>query len=83
MALPAGITTTIVTMGSPVGFDGSTDIRFEGIIQPVAGTNAKGMDPITWAAEVDAIDHALYTSHVLTAGGRYFGDTFTDPATIP
>lgn len=34
-------------------------------------------------AEVDAIDHALYTKEVLTAGGRYYGDTFTDPATIP
>lgn len=34
-------------------------------------------------AEVDALDYALYTKHVLTAGGRYYGDTFTDPATIP
>ncbi len=34
-------------------------------------------------AEVDAIDHALYTKEVLTPGGRYYGDTFTDPATIP
>lgn len=34
-------------------------------------------------AEVDAIDYALYTKHVLTPGGRYYGDTFTDPATIP
>lgn len=33
-------------------------------------------------AEVDALDYALYTKHVLTAGGRYYGDTFTDPATI-
>lgn len=51
MALPAGITTTIVTMGSPVGFDGSNDIRFEGTIQPIAGSNTKSMDPITWAAD--------------------------------
>lgn len=29
-----------------------------------------------------AIDHALYTTHVLTAGGRYYGDTYTDPATV-
>lgn len=34
-------------------------------------------------AEVDAIDYALYTQHVLTPGGRYYGDTFTDPTTIP
>lgn len=34
-------------------------------------------------AEVDAIDHALYTKEVLTPGSRYYGDTFTDPATIP
>jgi hypothetical protein len=31
---------------------------------------------------VKAIDLALYTKHVLTAGGRYYGDTFTDPATV-
>lgn len=34
-------------------------------------------------AEVDAIDTALYTKEVLTAGGRYYGDTFTDPALTP
>jgi hypothetical protein len=34
-------------------------------------------------AEVDALDVALYTKHVLTTGGRYYGDTYTDPATIP
>lgn len=34
-------------------------------------------------AQVDAIDSQLYTKEVLTAGGRYYGDTFTDPATIP
>lgn len=34
-------------------------------------------------AEVDAIDYALYTKEVLTPGGRYYGDTYTDPATIP
>lgn len=33
-------------------------------------------------AEVDAIDMALYTKHVLTSGGRYFGDTFSAPATV-
>lgn len=33
-------------------------------------------------AEVKALDQAEYTKHVLTAGGRYYGDTFTDPATI-
>lgn len=34
-------------------------------------------------AEVDAIDHALYTAEVLDPGGRYHADTFTDPATLP
>lgn len=34
-------------------------------------------------AEVDALDYALYAKDVLTAGGRYHGDTFTDPATLP
>lgn len=34
-------------------------------------------------AQVDAIDYALYTKEVLTPGGRYYGDTFTDPATLP
>lgn len=32
-------------------------------------------------AEVDALDYALYTQEVLTSGGRYYGDTFNDPAT--
>lgn len=34
-------------------------------------------------ATVDALDFAAYTKEVLTAGGRYYGDTFTDPATLP
>lgn len=34
-------------------------------------------------AEVHAIDYQQFTKHVLTPGGRYYGDTFTDPATIP
>lgn len=34
-------------------------------------------------AQVDAIDFALYTTEVLTAGGRYNGDTFTAVATLP
>lgn len=33
-------------------------------------------------AEVDAIDYALYTKEVVNVGGRYYGDTFTDPATL-
>lgn len=33
-------------------------------------------------AEADAIDFAEYTKHVLTAGGRYYGDTYTNPTTI-
>jgi hypothetical protein len=34
-------------------------------------------------ADVDALDYGLYTKEVMTPGGRYYGDTFTDPATIP
>lgn len=34
-------------------------------------------------AQADAIDNALYTAQVLTAGGRYYGDTTTtNPATF-
>lgn len=33
-------------------------------------------------SEVSALDDALFTREVLTAGGRYYGDTYTDPATI-
>jgi hypothetical protein len=33
-------------------------------------------------AQVSALDAAEYTAQVLTAGGRYYGDTYTDPATI-
>lgn len=32
--------------------------------------------------EVMYIDNQLYTKEVLTVGGRYYGDTFTDPYTI-
>jgi hypothetical protein len=31
--------------------------------------------------QVLALDQALYTKEVITAGGRYYGDTFTDPVT--
>jgi hypothetical protein len=33
-------------------------------------------------ATVFALDQAQFTKDVLTAGGRYYGDTYTDPATI-
>lgn len=33
--------------------------------------------------QVSAIDSAMYNREVLSAGGRYYGDTFTDPAIIP
>lgn len=33
-------------------------------------------------AQADAIDKAEYTKHVLTSGGRYYSDTWTDPATL-
>lgn len=32
--------------------------------------------------EVQGIDYALYQKEVLTEGGRYFGDTYTDPTLI-
>lgn len=32
--------------------------------------------------QVDALDWAAYQAEVLTAGGRYFGDTFTAPTTL-
>lgn len=34
-------------------------------------------------AQVDALDNEMFTREVLTAGGRYYDDTFTDPATLP
>ncbi|WP_188043656.1 hypothetical protein [Changpingibacter yushuensis] len=34
-------------------------------------------------AEVDALDQSLFASEVLTAGGRYYGDTYTNPSTLP
>lgn len=33
-------------------------------------------------AAVDALDKQLYTRHVRTVGGRYYGDTYTSPSTI-
>lgn len=34
-------------------------------------------------AQVNALVKAKYDKDVKTAGGRYYGDTFTDPATMP
>ena len=34
-------------------------------------------------AQVDAIDYALYQKEIMNVGGRYYGDTFTDPVTLP
>jgi len=34
-------------------------------------------------AQADAIDYALYIKEVASSGGRYYGDTFTDPVTLP
>jgi hypothetical protein len=33
-------------------------------------------------ATVDAIDYALFQKEVVNVGGRYYGDTFTDPTTL-
>lgn len=34
-------------------------------------------------AEVDAIDYALWQKQVETPGGKYYGDTYTAPSTLP
>lgn len=34
-------------------------------------------------AKADALDQTLFSAEVLTAGGRYYGDTYTDPSTLP
>lgn len=34
-------------------------------------------------AQVDSMDNDYYTEEVLTPGGRYYGDTFTNPTTLP
>jgi hypothetical protein len=34
-------------------------------------------------AEADAADLIHYNKEVITVGGRYYGDTFTDPSTLP
>jgi hypothetical protein len=31
---------------------------------------------------VDALDKSEYSKHVLTAGGRYYNDTYTAPASF-
>lgn len=33
--------------------------------------------------QVHDIDYAQYQKHVLTEGGRYYGDTYTDPTALP
>jgi hypothetical protein len=33
-------------------------------------------------AQVDAIDFEQFTKHALTAGGRYYGDTYTNPTSV-
>lgn len=33
-------------------------------------------------AEADAVDQVEFIKHLETVGGRYYGDTFTDPATL-
>lgn len=32
--------------------------------------------------QLEALDHALYTAMVRTPGGKYYDDTYTDPATV-
>jgi hypothetical protein len=34
-------------------------------------------------AELLAMDYGLYQQEVLTTGGKFYGDTFTDPSTFP
>ena len=33
-------------------------------------------------AQLDTLDFAAYTAQVLTAGGRYYGDTYTSPSAV-
>lgn len=65
----------------------------QGYINSAAPTNAPSavfyrayMEDLTVSgrtyADVLAIDQELYTHEVLTEGGRYYGDSFTDPATV-
>ena len=46
------------------------------ILTGVAGVTGRSFTDYTAASQ------AWFSRHVLTAGGRYFGDTYTDPATI-
>ena len=62
--------------GAKAGFHGA-QVFYRGYIEDLTVSGR------TYGS-VDALDYAEYTKHVLTAGGRYYGDTVpTDPATIP
>lgn len=77
---------------SGVGADGTTGIR--GVTVPINKDQGASFvlyrmyaEDLTVSgrtkADVLAIDQALYTQHVKTSGGDFYGDTFTDPTTIP
>lgn len=51
-------------------------IGYFGLIEDLTVSGREG-------ADVDALDAQMFAEQVLTAGGRYYGDTFTDPATKP
>jgi len=81
--------------GASSDFGGTThaNVFLDGML--TTGELAKSPSFLTWAlyledltvsgntfAAVEAIDKALYTAMVETAGGVYYGDTYTDPATV-
>ncbi len=81
---PAGFAGRVMTLGANDMYASSADLR-----RAKAGRMVyrSYLEDLTVSgrtyAQVYALDLALYTKEVLTVGGRYYGDTFTDPATIP
>lgn len=87
----------VATLG--VGSDGSTGEAFFSAVSAASSSTATREGQPSWLfyrfyaeeltisgrtfAQVNALDQAEYTKQVLTPGGRYYGDVFTDPATIP
>lgn len=71
--LGAGAHGSLGTGGTAAG--GSSKILYRGFIEDITVSGRS-------FAELSAIDEALYTKEVLTVGGRYYGDTYTDPNTL-
>jgi hypothetical protein len=71
--LGAGAHGNLGTGGTAAG--GASKIIYRAFIEDVT-VSGRGFE------ELAALDNAFYIKEVLTSGGRYFGDTFTDPATL-